>query len=334
MTSTRLLSLVTFVLGTVGLVMVSSGEALAVTIPGAMLVAGSAIALARHFWREGDRRGKREAAASLKALDATVTRTNAEIKDVSQRVDVFTRGVLEHIAQLELDQATNERRLQKRLDNSDRLANKRRDSVVTQLSAILGFYQRFRPVAPFPPFGGWAIGGECAHLLVSVVLNKRPVSIVEAGSGLSTLLMAHALESLGGEGQIVSLEHDKLWLEKSQAMVDEHGLSRRVRIVHAPIVDVRVGEDVFPWYDVSGADLPYSIDLLFIDGPPEATGPLARYPALPLLFERLRVGATVVMDDASREGERASVQRWVDELPGLEVRFHTDSKGTVELTKT
>ena len=334
MTSTRFVSLVTFALGTVGLVMVSTGETLAITIPGAMLVVGSAIALARHFWREGDRRGKREAAASLKALDATVSKTNAEIKDVSRRVDVFTRGVLEHIAQLELNQAANERQLQKRLNNSERLANKRRDSVVTQLSAILGLYRRFEPVAPFPPFGGWAIGGECAHLLVSVVLIKRPVSIVEAGSGLSTLLMAHALESLGGDGHVVSLEHDKLWLEKSQAMVDEHGLSSRVRIVHAPIVDVRLGEDVFPWYDLSSADLPDSIDLLFIDGPPESTGPLARYPALPLLFERLPVGASVVMDDASREGERAAVQRWETEFPGLEVRFHNDSKGTVEITRT
>lgn len=332
MTSTRFVTLVAFVLGTAGMVMLSTGETLAMTIPGAMLVVGSAIALARSFWREGDRRGKREASATAKTVETMVSNTNAEIAEVSRKVDVFTRGVLEHMAQLELDQEANERQLRKRLDNSERLANKRRDSLVTQVSAILGLYQRFQPKAPFPPFGGWAIGGECAHLLVSLVLTKRPAWVVEAGSGLSTLLMAHALESLGEEGMIISLEHDKVWLDKSQAMLDEHGVGRRVRLVHAPLVDVSIGGEVFSWYDLSGADLPDSIDLLFIDGPPEATGPLARYPALPLLFERLTAGATVVLDDAAREGERAAVQRWQYELPGLEVRFHRDSKGTVEIT--
>jgi hypothetical protein len=54
------------------------------------------------------------------------------------------------------------------------------------------------------------------------------------------------------------------------------------------------------------------IDLLLVDGPPAyaAGHALARYPALPVLGDRLASGATVVLDDAERPGEQEVLRRW------------------------
>jgi hypothetical protein len=76
----------------------------------------------------------------------------------------------------------------------------------------------------------------------------------------------------------------------------------------------QVGDVSWLWYD-TGALPPLAFDMLSIDGPPQATGNLARYPAGPLLFPRLRAGAAIFMDDADRPDERAILARWKNEFP-------------------
>ena len=56
------------------------------------------------------------------------------------------------------------------------------------------------------------------------------------------------------------------------------------------------------------------IDLLLVDGPPGYGEGMerSRYPALPALEPRLAPGAMVVLDDASRPGEREIIERWTE----------------------
>ena len=70
------------------------------------------------------------------------------------------------------------------------------------------------------------------------------------------------------------------------------------------------------------------IDLLIVDGPPGSTGTRARFPAYPLLSERLAPSALILVDDLQRSDERAVVDAWlemggVSELPtyGRDKRF-------------
>jgi hypothetical protein len=73
----------------------------------------------------------------------------------------------------------------------------------------------------------------------------------------------------------------------------------------------------FPWYDTDAvADL-HAVDLLLIDGPPEKTGPDARYPAMRVLEDRLADAATVVFDDAHRHDEQIALRRWMETIEGL-----------------
>ena len=71
--------------------------------------------------------------------------------------------------------------------------------------------------------------------------------------------------------------------------------------------------------------------MLVIDGPPETTGPLARYPAGPLLFPRLKPGASIFIDDAHRHDEKEAVARWLRERPDLTCTWVPSEKGCAVL---
>jgi hypothetical protein len=85
----------------------------------------------------------------------------------------------------------------------------------------------------------------------------------------------------------------------------------------APLTPLSIDGKSFQWYDVAQlADL-RDIDLLVVDGPPEATGPDARFPALHVLEQKLADTATIVFDDANRQDEQAALRRWTETVGGL-----------------
>ena len=43
-----------------------------------------------------------------------------------------------------------------------------------------------------------------------------------------------------------------------------------------PLVEQAIGEETYRWYDLTGMDDLEWIDLVFVDGPPGTTGPLAQ----------------------------------------------------------
>lgn len=87
------------------------------------------------------------------------------------------------------------------------------------------------------------------------------------------------------------------------------------------------------WYDLREVAEAWKIDLLIVDGPPRATQPLARYPALPLLYERLSADARVVVDDAWREDEQEMVRRWLKQYPEFSVEYRESGKGIAVLSR-
>jgi hypothetical protein len=62
-------------------------------------------------------------------------------------------------------------------------------------------------------------------------------------------------------------------------------------------------------------------------------GALARYPALPMFFERLSESAIVLVDDASRPDEQEMIKRWLKEYPVFSHEFLPHEKGTVILRR-
>lgn len=192
--------------------------------------------------------------------------------------------------------------------------------------AALAVLEPLRGSEPYP-LNPASLAPENALLVCQEIMARRFRRVLELGSGASTILIARALELVGDDAQVVSLEHHERWAAEAARAIDRAGLSRRARVVHAPLVAYPGAPE--PWYDLSPLepdDGPF--DLVLVDGPEGgARAPLARYGALPLLRDRLASGAVLLLDDALRKGEREIVARWREEVPGLAVRLEETFNG-------
>ena len=224
--------------------------------------------------------------------------------------------------------------VQREIGAVDRRLGVRVEANYAQTEALLGLEAELSQGRPsLPPLRRWAVSPDLALHLVRHVRQHRPELVVETGSGSSTVLIALALERIGA-GHVVALEHDATYLVATNALLQEHGVADRATVHHCPLVEQTVEGRTTPWYDVSAVALGRAIDLLLVDGPPEATGPEARFPVLALLRDHLRDGATVVLDDADRTDETSIIAKW--QAAGLvtDVQRLPFEKGAAQMTLT
>jgi glycosyltransferase involved in cell wall biosynthesis len=172
-------------------------------------------------------------------------------------------------------------------------------------------------------------------LVVKEILKsgkKAPV-IVEAGSGLSTVILGYLLEKFFPQGILISLEHSYDFYEETLSEINLHRLDK-VNLLFAPLKYYFIDGEEWLWYDISKLDELLSgkrIDFLIVDGPPESTQEEARYPVVPLLKEKLASDFTLILDDANREGERKASLKWKRELEIYHARSLPTEKGTLIL---
>ena len=166
-----------------------------------------------------------------------------------------------------------------------------------------------------PATRGWAASPDLLLVLVDQVIARRPSLIVECGSGASTLWLALALRRFGIDGRIVALDHDPVFAGKTRDFLSRHGVSDIAEVRDAPLEDLSLADGAYPWYARRAWQDLAGIDLLFVDGPPAATGAKARYPALPLLREALSPACIVVLDDLVVPDMRETLRLWLDAYP-------------------
>ncbi|MCK5771577.1 class I SAM-dependent methyltransferase [Algiphilus sp.] len=184
---------------------------------------------------------------------------------------------------------------------------------------------------PLPRAGGWAASSDLLALLGELTLARRPAHIVELGSGLSTVFLAELLRR-HGRGRITSIDHEAHYAEQTRERLRARGLDDLVTVVCAPIAEQAVDGQRYPWYDAGALGDVTDIDLLLVDGPLASSASRSRYPAVPILWEKLSPRATIVMDDADRADERAIVAQWSAAYP-LDVAWHRLEKGAAVLTR-
>ena len=97
-----------------------------------------------------------------------------------------------------------------------------------------------------------------------------------------------------------------------ESWLAEHHL--RANLEHAPLSQ---RDPRWPglWYDLP--EMPPSIDLLIIDGPPWAVHPYCRGIA-ERLFPLIPPGGAIMLDDAARPGERYVARRWRRNWPDFD----------------
>ncbi len=176
----------------------------------------------------------------------------------------------------------------------------------------------------------WSAAPDFLKLIVDHCLEHQPNIILECSSGATTLMLARCCE-MNGAGQVYSLENGEEYAEKSRSHLQRYGLAQQATVIHAPLQTHSLNDRNFQWYALD--ELPEkSIEMLVIDGPPGFIQPHSRYPALPLLRDKLADGCTIFMDDAARPEEQEIVKMWQAELPNLQHHHLSTERGCALLS--
>lgn len=194
---------------------------------------------------------------------------------------------------------------------------------LAQVEPLIALSARLPARRPLPPMREFAIAPDFALLLHELVLDERPAVVVETGSGVSTLVIAYALEQLG-RGHLHSLEHDPRHAARTRELLERHGLVRWATVHDAPLEPITIDGERYTWHATRALDGVGAIDLVVDDGPPRHLGPMLRYASLPVFAPRLAPGATFVLDVVGVE-ERAILARWRARFPDL-AQEHLDTK--------
>lgn len=165
-----------------------------------------------------------------------------------------------------------------------------------------------------PHLGSWKADTYFLHRLVDLIEDRQPAQVVELGSGASSLVIAKALSG-NGTGLLHSFDQHLPFVEQMVGWLEEQHLTANFH--YAPLTQ---RDPRWPglWYKLT--DVPHSIDLLVIDGPPWAVHPYCRGMA-ERLFPYIAPGGVIMLDDAARPGERHIARRWRRDWPDFEFTY-------------
>jgi predicted O-methyltransferase YrrM len=167
-----------------------------------------------------------------------------------------------------------------------------------------------------PHLGGFAFSPQSALRLARLILDRKPSTVVEFGSGSSTVVAASCLQMIGG-GKIISFEHDQRYSKKCSMLISQCHLEDYATVIHAPLKDMPINEKNWRWYGINNNDMPGNINLVIVDGPPRKTQKRARFPALPYVYPKLAHDAVIVLDDADRADEIRIARLWLEQYREL-----------------
>lgn len=199
-----------------------------------------------------------------------------------------------------------------------------------QIQGLQDLHKEVNLDKALPKLRGSAASPDFLLVLVKHIKKNKPEILFECGSGTSTIVLAKCLQE-NGYGHIYSLEHDPIYANKTSIELEHYGLQKWATVINAPITTITKSEVEWKWY--SQDDVPdVEIDMLVVDGPPKNIGPLARYPALPILKEKLKKNAVIFLDDTDRTEERQIIELWNKEVNTARLEHYDCEKGCVSIT--
>ncbi len=198
-----------------------------------------------------------------------------------------------------------------------------------QIGALFNLYGRVQPQVRIPVLRGFASSPDFLNVILDLIEQEKPRVIVELGSGVSTIFISEFLRRGGMEVEHLALDHEKKYADITRAQVRRPGST----VVHAPLQEYQIGQERWLWYANEALQPLPEIDLLIIDGPPALLQSESRFPAIPLLWEKLSDRCVVVADDGIRKDEADAVKKWSEQF-ALSFEYLPTEKGTFLGRKT
>ncbi len=158
---------------------------------------------------------------------------------------------------------------------------------------------------------GWSIGETAFERIETLLLQMSPVErILEFGSGPSSIRLAMAFP----EAQVLSVEGDWRNYAETTSLVRSFWDQRNLSIKYRPIVLESYGDAEFLTYE-DGVFWEEEIDCVIIDGPPVYTL-RGREACLYQVYDQIKIGGLVILDDFRRSYEKQIVENWLSVYPG------------------
>jgi predicted O-methyltransferase YrrM len=165
-------------------------------------------------------------------------------------------------------------------------------------------------------FSGWSMSLNGLVLLSHEIRLRKRKTIIEFGSGASSIVMARSVQKYNsGGGKIISVENQPYYCNDLNNFVRKNGLHEIIKFIYAPL-----GPCPYllknKWYAQRALnafiDRQNKFDMVVIDGPPAWNDriKLSRYGAIHFIIDRLANDYSIFLDDAKRSGEKEIMELW------------------------
>ena len=158
---------------------------------------------------------------------------------------------------------------------------------------------------------GWSIGETAFERITTTLFEMSPVErILEFGSGQSSVRLAMVFS----EAQVLSVEGDWQNFAETMNLMQTFWNKRNLSIKYRPITLESYGDASFLTYE-DGMFWEEEIDCVIIDGPPVYTL-RGREACLYQVYDQIKIGGLVILDDFRRSYEKQIVENWLAVYPG------------------
>ena len=158
---------------------------------------------------------------------------------------------------------------------------------------------------------GWSIGEAAFERIATLLLQISPVErVLEFGSGPSSIRLAMAFP----EAHVLSVEGDWRNYAETTDLMQKFLDKRNLSIKYRPITLESYGDAEFLTYE-DGIFWEEEMDCVIIDGPPVYTL-RGREACLYQVYDQIKIGGLVILDDFRRSFEKQIVENWLSVYPG------------------
>lgn len=154
---------------------------------------------------------------------------------------------------------------------------------------------------------------DTLSFLKYLIINENISSILEFGSGISTLLISKVLhEYLNLENyDYYCIDDSKDYLLKTKNAVFERYPNNIVHFIHAPIAKIKINKMKYLGYSnkvIQNSIKDVKFRLILIDGP--LSHKYRRETSLYLALPYIDVDSLILLDDSNRDFERDDIRKW------------------------